>query len=58
LIGRRNPADRPDEPTFEDSFTDFDLTDGDILRVGKVAFRVGIQERSEMPDHQYQSAGY
>jgi eukaryotic-like serine/threonine-protein kinase len=49
MIGRRSMADPPDDNTLEECFTDFELNDGDELRVGRLVFLVGIREFSRMP---------
>jgi pSer/pThr/pTyr-binding forkhead associated (FHA) protein len=58
LIGRRSWADQPEDAAFEENFTDYELHDGDMLRLGKIIFRVGIHEPSEVHDPEYFPAGY
>jgi len=51
MIGRRSMAEPPDDNALEEYFTDFELNDGDELRLGRLVFLVGIREFSKMPQH-------
>jgi pSer/pThr/pTyr-binding forkhead associated (FHA) protein len=44
LVGRRSPTDPPDDAGLHDDFMNFELNNGDMLRLGELVFRVGIVE--------------
>jgi pSer/pThr/pTyr-binding forkhead associated (FHA) protein len=58
LIGRRSSVDEPEEAAFEENFTDFELSDGDTLRLGKIIFQVGMRQPSDVHEPETFPAGY
>jgi eukaryotic-like serine/threonine-protein kinase len=53
LIGRRSPSDPPDDASYDERFADFELNDGDLVRLGKIIFRVGMLDPSALQEPVY-----
>jgi pSer/pThr/pTyr-binding forkhead associated (FHA) protein len=57
LIGRRAKSEPADESGFEDAFLDFELNDGDLLRLGHLVLRVEICDPKDVPEPAYSMRG-